>query len=378
MARQHDDKIHHEKAREGIEEVQRVGAAAKEEKATNFGKLWSVIHSQTKAVNCFASLRSALCGRPFSMFDEPAMRTITNLALAGAKETGVVGREKVRAEVIDRASKEREIIKAELKQKLLSISADMATCNSLSFIGILVQYQVNGEINVKNLECRMVHESPTAENIKIWFQGALRRYGIDPRQIICVSTDAAANMKKAAFEFIKDLNLEGNFIVDMKLEDDDDENIETEDQKILERHYPSGVPISIDPSDPTDFDENEDDDDDDYEEEVEPAAAAAELKIPNAYQISCVVHQFQLAIMKFLKSVGNRNLLKTTRTLAAKLRTSKMRNELRKAGLKNAIIDQATRWSSTSRMNDSVLYLKEFCVEREGFIKGEFCITLRL
>lgn len=115
-----------------------------------------------------------------------------------------------------------------------------------------------------------------------------------------------------------------------------------------------------------DFDKEEDErenDDIEYKETEAPA------EVPNAYQITWVVHQLQRAIVEFLISTTNQKLITATRALAAKLRTSTLCNSLPKQNKKN---DQATCWSSTSRIIKSVLNLESFCIERQDLVKGEF------
>lgn len=267
------------------------------------------------------------------MFDEAPMREITNFALLGAKEKGegVVTGGKVRNNVIKKADDARELVKKEIKGKLLSVAADLATCNSVSFLGVMAQYQIDGVIKVINLSCRQVLESHTGENVKGWFQGLQEEYEIDGRQIICVSTDAAANMIRAANDFIKELAT-NDFSVALASEDDEDDLVV--DLDTLHEHYPSGIPFDVDPSSPIEFDDEENEQDD----LVDGASAnfTTELDtegIPNAYRINCVVHQLQLAIVKFLKSLMNQKLLAAVRALAAKLRTPSLRNELRKLSL---------------------------------------------
>lgn len=304
--------------------------------------------------------------RPFSMFDDVAMRAITNFALLGAKEEGSVTGPKVRENLIGRARLQRERVKQVLKGKLLSISADLATCNSMSFFGMLVQYQIEGEINVINLACRQVYESHTAENIKKWLQAVQGEFDIDPRQILCISTDSAANIKKAAKDFIGELK--SNF--EVPLADDPEDDDLPNDVERLSEHYPAGIPFDLDPSNEINFS-----DDSEYQDDVasginekvkEPA-----VDFPNAFTINCVVHQLQLAIVKFLQSDSNKKLLAATRALAAKLRAPTIRNETKKESLKNAVIDQVTRWSSTSVMIESVLNLEAFCSEHQQFIKAK-------
>lgn len=233
---------------------------------------------------------------------------------------------------------------------------------------MLVQYQGGGEIKVVNLVCRQVYESHTAVNIKKWFQEVQEEFGIESTQILCVSTDSAANISKAAKDFIGDLK--ASFTV--PLADDPEEEGSVDDVKILKDHYPEGMTFDLEPTNEINYSEDCGDQEKLTSNINEFKDAAIDLSLPNAFTIHCVVHQLQLAIVKFLQSNANKKLLSATRALAAKLRTPTLRNETKKLSLKNAVIDQITRWSSTSTMIDSVLNLEIFCVERQEFIKGKF------
>lgn len=89
--------------------------------------------------------------------------------------------------------------------------------------------------------------------------------------------------------------------------------------------------------------------------------------VPNSYRIACVVHQLQLAINKWCcQSDVIERMLHTSRRLAAKLRTSKVKRALRIDGLPLVIIDQQTRWSSKHNMTVRLALLKEFCDDHSG------------
>ena len=86
------------------------------------------------------SLATALAvneGIPFTIFDSPSMRNITDLAKIGAGEgsAAVVNAANVKFSVSEEAAKLREKIKKQLNGKVLSITADYGTAERRSFIG---------------------------------------------------------------------------------------------------------------------------------------------------------------------------------------------------------------------------------------------------
>lgn len=94
-------------------------------------------------------------------------------------------------------------------------------------------------------------------------------------------------------------------------------------------------------------------------------------KLDTAVRMLCAVHQLQLAINSFLwKDSRNAKLIVVAEKLAAKLRNPSVRNLIDAAKLKQAILDQKTRWNSTYLMINRLLELKEFCEENAAPLKG--------
>lgn len=90
-----------------------------------------------------------------------------------------------------------------------------------------------------------------------------------------------------------------------------------------------------------------------------------------AVRIHCVAHKLQLAINDFLwKNQMNNRLITLAQKLAAKLRNSIVRTMISDAKLKQAILDQKTRWNSTYLMIVRLLDLKEFCEQKSQLLKG--------
>lgn len=79
----------------------------------------------------------------------------------------------------------------------------------------------------------------------------------------------------------------------------------------------------------------------------------------------------QLAINAFLwKDPRNANIIVIAQKLAAKLRNPSVRSLIEAEKLKQAIMDQKTRWNSTYLMISRLLELKEFCENKADIIKG--------
>lgn len=76
-------------------------------------------------------------GLPFSTFNDPSMRKLTTLAKKGNgdQSSTTINSENVVSSIHELAKQKRDQISAKMKGKIVSLSADMATCESRSFIG---------------------------------------------------------------------------------------------------------------------------------------------------------------------------------------------------------------------------------------------------
>ena len=89
----------------------------------------------------------------------------------------------------------------------------------------MVQYQEEGKISVLNLTCRRVTGPHTAENIQKWIMEIIAEFKIDEKQLLVLAIDSAANIQKAARDYLKEL--EEKFAVSL-------EEIPEEDADIVE------------------------------------------------------------------------------------------------------------------------------------------------
>ncbi|CAG7815720.1 unnamed protein product, partial [Allacma fusca] len=82
--------------------------------------------------------------------------------------------------------------------------------------------------------------------------------------------------------------------------------------------------------------------------------------------LRCAAHTLQLAVLKFLKNSNNQKIILSARKLVRILRTPNVRYVLASQGKSPPVINVETRWSSTHDMLDSLLKLKETCIELEN------------
>lgn len=219
-----------------------------------------------------------------------------------------------------------------------------------------MQFQEHGKIVVFNLACRRVDGAHTAENIRLWLKEILNDFDIEEKQLLVVAVDSAANIQKAAKDFL--LELEEKFAVDLMFAENEEENDGSQEEQ-------------VDIHSQIDFVETEDET---VQEVLSiPPDLTAELPqelVPTSYKIACVAHQLQLAIDKFSEIPEIKNFLEASRRMSAKLRTPMLRRQLDQDRLPYGIIDQATRWASKAKMTLRLEELKDFCVRNEGLRVG--------
>jgi hypothetical protein len=285
----------------------------------------------------------AIEGRPFTMFDSPSLKRILEFAVLGAKEPKQsFSGARVRQAVVQRAKTLRDVIKTQLRNQAISISADFASLHGNQFLAVMAQFERQGKIQVVNLACRQVRDSHTAANIKKWFKEVLAEYDIKETSVLAVTCDSAANIQKAAKLFLEDLK-DNQFAVGYQ---DFEESSDAENDCF-------GFELEA---------SEEVHDDGETEPQSEITGSLAQQMMPTSFRVACVVHQLQLAINKWCEDQTIRNILATSRALAARLRTQNVLRVLQNEGFPNAILDQDTRWSSKFRMMQRLLELKEFCM----------------
>jgi hypothetical protein len=153
--------------------------------------------------------------------------------------------------------------------------------------------------------------------------------------VLCCVTDNASNMIKV----VKDLNIH------------------------LAAELTPNVATASGPDElESDSDENEDisQEREDENELMEELVTSLPDSIAH---VRCSVHTLQLAIQDRLKNANAASMIARIRNLAVELRTPKISEKVKKAGLQMAVLDQETRWGSTYLMVEHVLELKGFVNE---------------
>lgn len=154
----------------------------------------------------------AINGRPFTALNDSGFRKIVEKDLDELRKhnCGINMDDEHFTEIKDYiesvATKIKNKIIMETKDKLLSIMVDIARKNDRSFLGINVQYTMNGAVELKLLGMIELKEAHTALYIKQVITCCLMLYGISIDQIVSITTDNGANMLAMINLFNADVN----------------------------------------------------------------------------------------------------------------------------------------------------------------------------
>lgn len=147
-------------------------------------------------------------GRPFLSLLDSGWKGIYADKLAEMKAAGyclnIKGNdfEVIKEKIYEIASRIQEMIATEIKDKCISFMSDIGTKNEESFLGIDIQYNVDGFLTCRSIGMIHLEESHTAEYLLNVLDKCTKEYGIKLHQFVSMTTDNGANIKKTR----KDIN----------------------------------------------------------------------------------------------------------------------------------------------------------------------------
>ncbi|KAK3928633.1 Putative AC transposase [Frankliniella fusca] len=205
----------------------------------------------------------------------------------------------------------RKKISEELKGKMCSMAVDGCSRNQRHFIGINVQYELNGEKVVRTLAVEELFVSSTAANLKHIISMVCKKFDIPIKSIVSFTTDSGANYILAG-KLLNEENLEFDYDIDYDL---------PEDIQLIQGEF-------------------------------------------SIQSVRCAAHTLQLAVEDAVKPrVGSESLkplLIAVRKLANFLRNPSNVLQIKEENLPLPSLDCVTRWGSTYDMVASVFKLRNF------------------
>ena len=107
-----------------------------------------------------------------------------------------VNAKNIREKIGEKANDVRYRLKLEVKGKLVSLKADVATCHDRSIIGVNLQFISNGKIQLRTLAMKKLKENHTGFSLKTVLDEFIEQYEIKSNQIYSLTTDNGADMLK--------------------------------------------------------------------------------------------------------------------------------------------------------------------------------------
>lgn len=298
----------------------------KRNRTSNTGERITVDLSIEKIYLSFVELVSKN-GRPFCICNDSGLRIIIDPILKAIEEsTGekfAINHLVIKEKVAQVYIYIRNRIRAEVKNKPVSLMTDISTKHNHAILGINIRYPIEATTIVsRTIGMVPLKNSHTAEYIHQSIRSCLNEYEIKPNQIISSTTDNAQNIVNVTDFFNNDCDeylTDGAFYLDDKM------------FELLNESF--------------------------FEHLLENVQPILETEYPYVVSIACGAHTNQLAVNDSLKIEAFHGEIEFVKGIVKQLRTPTMSAELRKRNLKQAKIDHDIRWNYTYLM---VLFYLDF------------------
>lgn len=250
-----------------------------------------------------------------------------------------------------------EIIK-EVKGKFVALMVDTASRNNRTFIGLSLQYIVNGRLIIRCIGMSEITIEHSSLNIKNIIMHRLNDFEINMKQLLSITTDNASNMIAMVKRFniladdeSSDEEVESDDADENDADEYDDENGEiSHDAEESDEEF-DGDWIGFGQEELDELDEMLDDNQQ-YVALVESCVSdfGKATKIVNG--IRCAAHSLQLAVHDTLKVSRHAEFINEIRKICKFLRKPSSMRLLKRNNINIRLprIDCKTRWSSTYRM----------------------------
>lgn len=239
----------------------------------------------------------------------------------------------VRENIKYQASQVEETIRNEIRSKYVAIMVDTATRNGKSFLGLSIQFVLDGHVVVRSLGIIELLHSHSSINLKNEMMSRLHSLGIEKKQIIGITSDNAANM----IAMVKHFNTRADV-------DDDGENFDffaDSEESMSESENESDAML-----------DKFLDDDEEYVALIEENLSEYALETMNIFGIRCAAHTLQLAVREAIDASQYGNFIALFRNVCKYLRKPSSVRFIKQQdlGIKNPRLDVETRWSSLYKM----------------------------
>jgi hypothetical protein len=313
-------------------------------------------------------------GRPFQILNDSGFRRLLDPLIAHAqavaKKKITINDKNHKKRVQDKAATVRAKMTEKLKNRMICVKVDAATRMGRSILGVNAQFIEHGKVIVFTLAMKEMFSRHTAENLRDYVLGVLDRYRVQLKQVYSLTVDNGANMVRCG----RLLDLEQSSAPEnpaaeapstaiLTVDDDDgespgapssDSELDDEEDEVL--HAASLTEV----------------------EELTSAAEGLELEVADAVGTSitvvrCAAHTLQLVVKDALKL--QQDVLAKIRELTRQQKRSTVISTIRALKKPLPILDNLTRWSSTHRMAERAIELREFSEQFAELIGTRYLLS---
>lgn len=292
-------------------------------------------------------------GRPLSISDDPPMKEI--LKMAAKSEKNVFTREQLLADIETVEKRMKEIVIAEVKNKMVSVMIDTVRKFGRSVLGINIQYILDDKIILRSIGNERLLNSHTGKYMANVVKDVLYEYGITVEKIYSITADNAANMKKVREELQKffplaignenENNLLSGEVAENQMDESDIDNMMFE--ALLEYETCNEEVLQIFSNHNT----CEMGTDTDLESQQMLEHVRGTANNDDIISLSGVAHTLQLSILDAVKEFDkNTGLIRKGKDVCVKLRTQNILDMITKRKLPVPVLLNMTRWSSLLKM----------------------------
>lgn len=170
------------------------GKVAKERKNSFQLKRVSFLMSQEEFENLVVNI-CTVNGRPLDLFEDPSIQKLLN-PIAKCLKCEAINAENMKVVVKLKAAALREELKKEMKDRYVCAKLDVATRGCTSFLGVNVQYTLEGKLMVRYFKTMPITMSTKAEDLKDMVLETFKVFDLDIRRVFSSTTDNGGNLLK--------------------------------------------------------------------------------------------------------------------------------------------------------------------------------------
>lgn len=256
-------------------------------------------------------------------------------------------------------------IKSKVGGRMVSLMVDIGSRNARDILGISIQYIRDGQAFIHSIGMILLNKSHTAVNIKNEILVCLKKFDIEPSQIISITSDNASNMLAMIKSFNQDQELGGGSGNKESSTDDDDalnENRENTEYYILDgeidkiiNEYNAMNMMTVEEAEAERRNAEACeilDDTSHYLNLLKTLQNDFILHTLNASGIKCAAHTLQLAMKSALDTSRVQTLIAVCRMACKMMRKQSYKNTMIEQNFKVVFpkLDSIVRWNSTFKM----------------------------